>query len=121
MNLGKFFQPVVKIVEVEKPRTFSALEGAELREALRALNAHPGFRYLVDRLRLQRAVLDGRLKQPISELTQVTWLQQGIFWTGWLEAEVSRLTEAPPPVQQTPYEAELEAFERINAQIERVG
>lgn len=111
-----------KVVEVEKPRNYTTLEGDELRQSLHSLLAHPGFLYLRDRLRSQRALLQGRLEeQRPQRLEDVTFLQQGLFWTRWLSAEVDRLTQAPQKPVLDPVEQELQAFRELDNMLTRVG
>lgn len=94
----------------------------ELREGMRSLNANPFFKLLLGRLELQRNALKG-----VHEVTRYqkvedgTFVQQGIFWTGWVKREMERLTEAPAVPQVGAYEAEEQAFQEIDAMLERVG
>lgn len=120
----KWFNKTEKyqIVEIEKPRTYSTLEGEELREALRSLNAHPGFRYLQERLRAQKSFLQGRLSGlRHKSMDEVTFLQQGMAWAGWLDAELSRLSETPAAPKLDPVEQELAAFMELSSLLETVG
>jgi hypothetical protein len=111
-----------RIVEVEKPRTIPHVEGNDLREGLSALQTNPFFKYLLDRLRVQRNMVKGRLEGTRHKtLDEVSFLQQGVYWTGWLEAELGRLTQAPAKPTMTPEEEELKAFEEVDRLIERVG
>lgn len=116
-----WFKQEYKIVEVEKPRTYSPLDETELRDSLHSLNAHPGFRYLIERLRSQRFSLEGRLKGARHKtLDDVGFLQQGVFWLGWIESEVARLSQAPQRPQLDPVEQELIAFRELDSLLERV-
>lgn len=51
----------------------------------------------------------------------MSFVQGGVFWTGWLERELERLTAAPAPREITPDEQEIVAFQQIDALLERVG
>lgn len=115
-------KPKYKIVEVERPRTVPLEGGPELRDGLRALAGNPFFKVIVDRLRVQRYALEERLKGTrFEKVEDVNFVQSGVFWTGWLERELARLTMEPPKPQLNPEEAELEAFRQIDSLLERVG
>lgn len=108
-------------MEVERPRQAPA-ELPELRDGLRGLANNPYFGYLLGRLRAQKNVLETRLKESRFErIEDVSFVQSGVFWTGWLHRELERLTEAPPKPQLDPIEQEIEAFRQIDDLIERVG
>ena len=117
----KWFKRQYKIIEVERPRTAPS-EVPELREGLKALGANPYFIWLLGRLKAQRNFLETRLKESrFDKIEDVSFVQSGLFWTGWLEREVERLTVAPPRPELTPEEQEIEAFRQIDALLERVG
>lgn len=98
------------------------LEGQELQNSLRALKANPGFSFLLQRLRAQRRALEGRLKgTKFERLEEVIFLQSGVFWAGWLDGEITRLTAATVKPLRDPRADEQRAFEDIDRQLERVG
>lgn len=116
-----WFKPQYKIVEVDRPRA-TPEELPELREGLKALMGNPYFSHLLGRLKAQRSFLETRLKDSRFErIEDVSFVQSGVFWTGWLERELERLTAAPPKPELQPEERELEAFREIDAMLERVG
>lgn len=120
--LRGLFKPTYFVIEVEKPRTQPTVEGPELRELLRSLQGHPGFRFLTDRLRTQRFALEGRLKATrFTSTTDVEFVQSGIFWTNWVEMELARLVMTPPKPDLPATDQEVEAFHQINDLLERVG
>ena len=83
-------KPSYRIVEIERPRQQPQLN-ADVKAALESLNSHPGFRYLLDKLRLQRHMLETQLRMTRHEtLRDSDFLQSGIFWTGWLEQQMKR-------------------------------
>lgn len=93
----------------------------EIRESIAVLKDIPGFKYLLQQLRLQKAFLSNQLEEnPHKELRDVDRLQVGLFWIGWLENLVERVTNQPPKV---PVEArqlrksELDMLEEIRANI----
>lgn len=111
-----------RVIEVDKERQIPLLEGDELRNALVSLQAHPGFIYLVGRLRAQRNGLEARLKgTKFEKLEDITFIQGGIFWTNWLSHEVDRLTEAPVQDELPPSVFEDKLFREIDSLLERVG
>jgi hypothetical protein len=117
----KWFQRSYKIIEVERPRT-SPEDLPELREGLKALGANPYFAWLLGRLKAQRNFLETRLKESrFDKIEDVSFVQGGVFWTGWLQREVERLTLAPPRAELTPEQEEIEAFQQIDALLTRVG
>lgn len=108
------------VVEVEKhpdPKL-----DAELVESVRALAWHPGFRYLREKLAFQRQALIARLAQSKhASLSDAEFIQSGIAWTSWLEAQLDRATKVPVNrgTPTTPEETDL--IEQVRANIERVG
>ena len=118
-----WFKPKYRIVEIERPRAQTqALDGPELREGLRALAGNPFFKAITARLRTQRYALESRLKEArFDKIEDVSFVQSGVFWTGWLEREIARLTAEPQKPELTPEQQELEAFQAIDALLVRVG
>jgi hypothetical protein len=123
MTLRELWKPkeVVKfqVVEVERPRVIPPVE-AEVSKSVATLQGHPGFQYLVEKLRLQRAQLRSALcHQRQSDLKDVEFLQSGIAWTGWLEDQLTRAVNFQEPKEPQPAaETEREAFEDIQRFIE---
>lgn len=101
--------PVPVIVEVPKPVT--RLEDTEeLRTAVLSLQHHPGFQHLLQKLKLQRHLLETRLKEDRHDnLKNVEFLQSGLHWVGWLEAQLNKevkLSERTGEFQPNPTESE---------------
>jgi hypothetical protein len=107
-----------QLVEVERPRQIPPQE-AEVSKSIATLQGHPGFQYLVEKLRLQRAQLKTALcNQRQENLKDVEFLQSGIAWTGWLEEQLMRAVNHQEPKPQEPAQTEQEAFEEIQRFIE---
>lgn len=107
----------LKVVEVE-PATKPDLPSPEMREMLRTLQHNPAFRYIVQRLKFQKAVYEQQLKEgtdlPEKELRV---LQAFISATGWVDKELARLTAEPPKPSRDANEEILDAFARAQAAI----
>ena len=118
-RFGSGEKPHVMIVEVEKPRPVPTAN-RDIAASLSTLQGHPGFQWLLSRLRLQRELLRSSLStQRQKSLTDVEFLQSGVAWTGWLEEQWKRAMnwEEPRP-QLTPLDEERAAFEEISRAIE---
>jgi len=122
-RLAELFNPKIEyqLVEVEKPKPATEWNEDILR-AIAALEHHPGFAALTERLRFQRSVLRSRLENEKQSHEDDNFVKSGIFWTGWLDNQVkaaqSRLVK-PVTLKLTPSDQEL--FDQINSQIEEVG
>jgi hypothetical protein len=112
---------VYKLIEVEA-RTHTRWD-KESKDAVSTLQSHPGFLALLDKLKLQRGIIENTLKSTRhQDIRAVDFLQSGIYWAGWLQREVEATTLKGPTKQyKDPMQEELEAFQAIDAQIERVG
>lgn len=110
------------IVEVEKPREIPDLND-ESRDAVLSLQHHPGFQYLLARLKVQRHALQARLqKDRHSTMKDVEFLQSGVFWTDWLQAQISReVFKTSGPRTADPVPSEQELIERVLGQLDIVG
>lgn len=113
----KWFKPKTVVVEVEK--TPSPIETPETLASIVALSGNSGFQWLLSKLRSQRARLQAELANAEhTSLTSVHNLQNGIFWTGWLERQLN-WAKAQEPRDATLSEQAF--FDQIAAQIEYVG
>lgn len=111
-----------RVIELEKPRTPPALSSDEVKAMLATLPSNPGWQYIMERLKLQKAVLEQALKQTRHEkLEDVQSLQAGIYWAGWLEAEMARLTQRAAAIETDTTDFERDAFQQIDSMLERVG
>lgn len=124
--LVDWFKPRIEvrplIVEVEKPRDVGALD-AESAQSVAALAGHPGFQYLLTRLRFQKHLLQAALNnQRQSTLVEVEFLKSGIAWCGWLENQLGLATgllKRPVPSEPSPDEAA--AFNELRKMVEVIG
>lgn len=112
---------VYKVVEV-KDRPIQEWD-KETKDAISTLPAHPGFLAVMNRLSLQRQMLNTKLSASYhKELREVDFLQSGLYWLNYIQNTVEQATKVRnAPKQLDAYDEEREAFERINAAIERVG
>lgn len=123
-SLRGLFKPDIKyqVVEVDKPRELAHTD-LETRKSVASLALHPGFRYLLAKLKTQKKFLEGQLiSTPHTSIRDVHQLQAGIFWCGWLDSQLkyeTALSEPKLPVSAT--QEELDAFAQVNAQLEIVG
>jgi hypothetical protein len=108
------------IVEVEKGSKLPEITG-DLRESIKALNNHPGFIYLMQRLRFQRTALETSLKEGLN-LTEVQlrYIQAGIYWAGFIERDVLALTQSQPSTRPAVVDEEAE-FKRMKASLDLIG
>ena len=111
-----------RIVEIEKPREVSALD-KETAQSVASLSGHPGFMYLLNKLRYQRAMLISHLARTKQDsLNEVYFLQSGVAWCTWLEDQLNQalgIVRRPSP--QVPTPEELEAFQEISRALEVIG
>lgn len=110
-----------KVIEVVKPRALPALDSSEVKAVLATLPENPGYQYILARLRAQKAVIEDTLKyEKQTTLEDYQWLQAGIFWAGWLEAETARLTKRAAAVESDATDFERDAFSQVDSMLERV-
>ena len=111
-----------KIVEIEKSSHLPELDSASAG-AVVTLREHPGFNYLLAKLRLQRSLLQASLgTKRHKDIRDVEFLQSGIVWCGWLQEQLEKAIEIstkPAPRPAKPYE--LDAFEQLHRLIDVVG
>lgn len=110
-----------KIVEVKERKNIEWDKNT--RDAVATLPSHPGFIALIDKLALQRQLLQSKNNTQVKkDLREADWIQAGIHWLGWMQEFVDKSTQLrTQPRQMDAYEEELAAFKEIDAQIERVG
>ena len=107
------------IVEVEKPVPITDHSDDA---AMASLQDHPGVTALLNRLRLQRAVLETRLlATQHKDLNDVYLLQSRISGLGFAELEIRNATKNLEVRRQRPASIqEIEQFEKIRSSIESV-
>lgn len=109
-----------KVVEVRPNDKLPEL-GQELRESILTLPYHPGFDYIIKKFRMQRALLEHKLKnERFSSISDVEFLQSGIYWLDWLDNQIRFLTKIPAPPPRDINEAEKEVFDALAANIHEV-
>lgn len=112
--------PVYKVIQVKTlpPQSVSP----ELKEAIKTLPAHPGFQAILDGLALQRQFLESRSCNEFhKDLREHDFIQSGIYWLNYIQLYIDKQTQQPRQIQRDAFDEELEAFKKIDAQIERVG
>jgi hypothetical protein len=109
------------VLEIEKT-ALPPLDSASAASVV-SLQSHPGFQYLLAKLRVQRAALKHALEtQRQKELKDFEFLQSGANWCNWLQVQLDeavKLTQQPKPRNATAYERE--AFEQLRSQLDVVG
>lgn len=109
------------ILEVEAGKRIPPLDETT-RAAVTSLDSHPGFQYLIAKLRIERAIIESRLRsERHTDLASVAYLQAGVKYSRWLEDEVSRELQvkprsAPSPLtleEQAIYNAALATYEEV--------
>lgn len=112
---------VYKIIDVKGPR-IAVKWDKEIKAAVATLQSHPGFLAILDRLALQKAMLETKNNGEFhKELREVDHLQSGIFWLGFVQQLIHKASEMPLPGPRDAMAEELEAFRELDAKIERVG
>ena len=120
--LKKLFGARPLIVEVQAPRKLDKPDEA-MRDAILSLQAHPGFQYLLAKLRYQRHLLEtALLTQRQENLADVEFIQSGINWLRWLQdqLEVETKLKTRQAVQQ-PTAIEEATLKQVMDQFEVVG
>lgn len=108
------------IVELEKGNRLPELTG-DLKESLRTLDYHPGFQYLLQRLKVAKAGILSQLQEGLG-LTEVQlrYLQAGLYWCNWLgEEQISLTAKRPTPVPSN--QDEENTFRAIRESLQLVG
>jgi hypothetical protein len=113
----------IQIVEIEKSYVLPELD-SNSAGSVASLQGHPGWQYLMARLRNQSALLTAALtKTRHKDIKDVEFLQSGINWCHWLDDQCTKATgmiaRTQPAREMRP--AELENFERLRSQIDVVG
>jgi hypothetical protein len=105
-----------QVVEIERPKPLD--EGA--RESVLSLQHHPGFQYLIGKLKLQRASLDSILKRNRhDDMRTVDFLQSGIAWMSYLEEFVNKeVYNAGKPPSRPAQEDEVSLFKAAAANLD---
>ena len=109
------------VVELEKATKLPELTG-DLKESLKTLVFHPGFVYLQQKLRYERALLQKYLSEGYQlDEKALRHLQAGVHYLGYLESEIKRLTAQTGAAARESFAAEAEAFDKIRASVDLIG
>lgn len=110
-----------KVVEIEREAKLPPVT-ADLRESIKTLQYHPGFQYLIHKMRYEKASLAKYLHEGfnLSE-KELHHLQAGIHYIGWIEGELARLSAAPASVVRSAAQEEREVFDRMRSSLELIG
>lgn len=112
---------VYKVVEVKTPRTAQRWT-KEIKDAVATLPSHPGFNAILDRLALQKQMLEHKCATEFhKDLRENDYLQAGVFWLGYAQRLIDEATQLPRSAPVDAYDEEMEAFKAIDSQIERIG
>lgn len=107
----------VLVVEVERGKRPES-PSKEVRESVLSLQYHPGFQYLMSKFRFQRDFLDAKLRSEHHKDTrEVDFLQSGIGWLNWCQAQVDFETGRPKEETKSSTSYEKQLFEQVNANI----
>lgn len=95
----------------------------EAQKAVRSLDNHPGFMALLNKFRLQKAMVEGSLKkQKYDHIEDYYYLQAMSFALGYAEAFLkSEVKKGKAPKPREAYDVEAEEFQRVSAALEIVG
>ena len=114
--------PEYRIVEVEKFTQRFPEETRDQQESVQTLAAHPGFVFLLAKLHHQRAALESQLKHSHhNDIRAVEFIQSGIFWSSWLENQLSKATTGIGPGPQPASPEEDRLYREAQALTELVG
>ena len=119
-----FLKPrtILKVVEIEKPKPSLKLT-ADMAESVISLQYHPGFLFLLDKLRAQKSLLVSTLvNERQAKLEDSEFLKSGIHWLDWLDQQISQATKLQKRQAETQPEPEMaDAFQQIQEQLQLVG
>ena len=116
-----FGRKKVLIVEVERPRPIVELD-EEMAGTIASLSHHPGFLYLLDKLRLDRSYLEATLlNRRQNSLDEVNFLKAGVAWSRWLEGQLERSVKFKRPAPQNPELTEQQMFDKLKEFVTVIG
>ena len=111
-------QVEIQVVEVEKAQRVPALD-ENIAQSIKTLQGHPGFLYLLAKLKFHRNVLRDQLASTRQEsMADVVVLQSGVAWSGWLQNEMETAIAFKPAAAAPPSEDELTIFRDSQRQLE---
>lgn len=89
-------------------------------EAMASLVGHPGFEAYRNKLQIQKKVLEDSVLNGEYDFDTIKHMKSGIYWLGFLEREIEKLTGRSRRVTAPATVDELEQFNKIRASIEAV-
>lgn len=108
----------ISLVEVEKPQRVPAHDEDSAR-VVGSLQSHPGFLYLLQKLKFHRQLLKENLAtNRQTSLEDVLVLQSGIAWAGWLQGELDKAVGFENSKGSPPSQTERTIFEESQRQLE---
>jgi hypothetical protein len=116
-------EPVVKyqVIQLKAPRTPTRWS-QPIKDAVATLPSHPGFNALMERIALQKQMLEHKCSHEFhKDLREADYLQAGVFWLEYAQRLVEESTKVPHAIPTDAFDEELEAFQKLDAQIERIG
>lgn len=115
-------QPIEVVRVIEVPTRRIPVLDDETRLALRSLEAHPGFQYLLDILRFQQAAITSKLATSTpDDLREVDRQQALIRALRWLEAQFNHELQRIEAPHRNPMAVEEEMLTRARNAIEMIG
>lgn len=112
------------ILMVEPKKTTPQALTPEIRESVKSLFFNPGFKFLLNKLALQREYMRGLLEtEKDLRLEEFQRLQNGIYWTNWLEHQAYEIAkyDPPKPVAKQLRKSDMDMLEEIRKNITLVG
>lgn len=108
----------IRIVEIEKAVRVPSFD-KEIAKSVQTLQSHPGFVYLLAKLRFQHQILQDTLStQRQTGLREVEFLQSGIAWTKWLEQQLNLSVNLQTEVERPAEDPEIELFKESQRMLE---
>lgn len=115
-----FKKTVYQVLEIEKPAPRLTAEDSQ---NIASLAEHPGFTALLNRLRLQRTVLESvlRAQAAAGEALAAQEAAVGINWINWLDKQVQQQANRMQAIPRMAFELEQREFERMALALDLVG
>lgn len=120
--MGFFSKPKVEYQVIEVDRHNDKQLGSN--SDIVALANHPGMLALLSRMRVQRAAIEGMLRNGRHrDLSEVTRLQAGVLWLSWMEKQINQAVGRQQQLDKPrdPFEIERQELARIAEALQIVG
>jgi hypothetical protein len=112
---------VVRLIEVPVLKTLPGWN-KEQREMVATLASDPRFQLLTERLNFQCQTLKAKLNGERHKLlSDVEFIQSGIFWSKWLQNECDKVTNRVIIRQMDAQKEDLEAIAQLETTYEHIG